>query len=117
MTKSRILVVEDEESLQSLIRRILEVNGYRVELASNPLVVDETDVEDVDLLLSDMVMPGGNGLELFQRLSQVKPDLKVVLMSGYTDTVTLSEGDEVPFLQKPFSPKELATMIRRVLDS
>ena len=113
----KILVVEDEVSLQTLICRILEINGYSVTLASGPEEVNESDVEDIDLLLSDMVMPGGNGLELFEKLSQFKPELKVVFMSGYTEKNILSDRSEVPFLQKPFSPKELANTVRKVLDS
>jgi CheY-like chemotaxis protein len=113
----KILVVEDEESLRKLIQKILEGHGYKVSVAPGPQGVDEKVIDDVDLLLSDIVMPDGNGIDLFKRLRKIKPQLKVVLMSGYTDKPVISERKEVPFLQKPFSPRDLANTIRTVLDS
>jgi len=112
-----ILVVEDEESLQALISRILENEGYQVRLASSPEEVDEETAASIDLLLTDMVMPGGSGLELYDKLRSIQPDLKVIFMSGYTDQDILPDQSDIPFLQKPFSPHDLTRTIRAVLDS
>jgi CheY-like chemotaxis protein len=73
----------------------------------------------IDLLLSDVVMPELGGRELAERILTMRPDIKVLFMSGHTQDVILKEGVKagVPFLQKPFGPTDLAHKVREVLDS
>jgi two-component system cell cycle sensor histidine kinase/response regulator CckA len=115
-----ILVVEDEDAVRSLVTRILRKKGYTVLEAG-----DGAEALDVhrsgahfDLLLSDIVMPRINGRELALRLRAERPDLRLILMSGYTDD-SIAQGRELPpdtaFLAKPFTPEELAAAVRRVL--
>ena len=112
--KRRILVVEDEPSLRDLLDRMLK------ELSYEPVVVAQGEeairlVEEQglrpDLLLTDVVLPSVNGMDLAERLRNSLPDLKVVYMSGYTDNVIIHHGvldRAVKFLQKPFTLKALA---------
>ncbi len=120
--RETILVVEDEEIVRDLAVRVLDLLGYRV-LAAN----DGEDAERlcrehegrVDLLLSDVVMPGMNGKELRARLSALQPRMRVLFMSGYSENIFAHRGlidPGVPFLQKPFSVASLARKVRDVLD-
>lgn len=116
-----ILLVEDEPSVQLLERRILESGNYRVIVASSAEEAIEMMGQyqgPLDLLVSDVVMPGKNGRELWEELRRRMPDLRVVFLSGYTPDEVLREGIEtnaVPFLQKPFAPSELLRTVRQVL--
>ncbi|HEX3797933.1 MAG TPA: PAS domain S-box protein [Verrucomicrobiae bacterium] len=121
--KETILVVEDEPPLRVLVRSVLERYGYRVlEAVSGvaALSVWETHKDEIQLLLTDMVMPHGlSGQELGKKLLAEKPELKIIYCSGYslamvgTDMV-LQEG--LNFLQKPYHPRKLAQAIRDCLD-
>jgi two-component system cell cycle sensor histidine kinase/response regulator CckA len=118
-----ILLVEDEPPLRNLVRSVLERYGYRVLEAISgvaALAVWERSKGEIQLLLTDMVMPHGiSGRELAAKLLAEKPALKVIYTSGYslamvgTDMV-LKEG--VNFLQKPYHPAKLATTVRDCLD-
>lgn len=80
-------------------------------------LADETD-GPIDLLLSDVVMPGGSGPDLAVALSEVRPGIRVLYMTGYTDNIALRQGflsQEVEVLQKPFIPSELVRAVRRIL--
>jgi len=116
-----VLVVEDEEGLRKLITAFLSRLGYRVSAAASGgealLLVEEKGLRP-DLLLTDVVMPNISGRELVDRLRRSQPDLKVLLMSGYTDTAILHHGQleaSTPFIEKPFSIDRLATKIREVI--
>ncbi len=117
-----VLMVEDEEPILELGRRTLERHGYRVLTARNPaealdLVRDYP--ERIDLLVTDIIMPGMNGKELAEKMSALRAGLRAVFMSGYTGDVILQQGfvDEgVHFLQKPFSGRTLTEKVREVLD-
>jgi CheY-like chemotaxis protein len=117
-----VLLVEDEESLRSLIERMLRNNGYRVFSAARPneaVALFDTHRSEIDLLLTDIVMPGINGPELYNKLSRKAPTLPVLFMSGYTDKALLEEvllQTNAPFLQKPFRAHELGEKVREVLD-
>jgi PAS domain S-box-containing protein len=116
-----VLLVEDDEVVRQLVREILEKQGYRVLEAGceDAVVVSDHYTGPIALLLTDVVMPKLNGRELAERLLVTRPDLKVLYMSGYTDTVMLHHGlmaEEVAFLQKPFTPGGLAQKVRAVLD-
>jgi two-component system, cell cycle sensor histidine kinase and response regulator CckA len=116
-------VVEDDSAVRLLARLSLERQGYRVLEAGNPeeavsIAGDYTD--PVHLLLTDVIMPGSEGLPLIQRLRASRPELPVLYMSGYTDDTIVQHGvleDGIPFLQKPFTPRGLAQKVREVLDA
>ena len=118
-----VLLVEDEESVRLLTRTLLERNGYRVlegADAKQAFEVASQQQNPVDLLLTDVVMPGESGPDLFERLKPLRPQMKVLFVSGYTDDSIVRHGvleAEVPFLQKPFSASELTRKVREVLDS
>ena len=118
----RILVVEDEPAVLELVRRTLESYGYTVMQASSPdraLRAMQEGEARVDLLLTDVVMPGMNGLELAAHLRALDKDLRVLFMSGYSNDVVTDHGllpADVSLITKPFSPADLAAHVRRVLD-
>ncbi len=120
--RETILVAEDNTQVMELTRTILEDLGYEVMSADNGLTALDmlnSGRDQIDLLLSDVIMPEMNGKELFDRARQVHPGLKVLYMSGYTDNniVSLREIEKEPnFIQKPFSATDLAHKIRQILD-
>ncbi|MGB7623609.1 MAG: PAS domain S-box protein [Terriglobia bacterium] len=118
-----ILVVEDEDGVRDLVRDILEMNGYTVLEASageEALERCRQHPETIHLILTDVVMPQMSGRELAERLVPMKPGIKVLYMSGYTDDTVLHHGAleaDMVFLQKPFTPEALARRVREVLDA
>src|ERR1700722_6588894 len=118
-----ILLVEDEANLRYLARQYLEKQGYRVIEAADGAVAMQIAVAHeavIHLLLTDVIMPGMNGRELAQRISEIRPNVKVLYMSGYTENVvghngTLDAG--VRLLQKPFNLRDLKRIVREVLDT
>jgi PAS domain S-box-containing protein len=118
-----ILLVEDETNLRYLARQFLEKQGYRVIEAADGAVAVQIAVAHegvIHLLLTDVIMPGMNGRELAQRISEIRPNVKVLYMSGYTENVigrngTLDAG--VRLLQKPFTLRDLKSKVREALDS
>ena len=118
-----ILLVEDEEPVREMVCCLLQAHGYNVveaESGVRALEIWEQCGSDVDLLLTDLVMPGGvNGRELAERLRSRSPGLKVIYMSGYSADVLGKEFVVQPgldFLQKPYDPDRLAAVIRDSLD-
>jgi two-component system cell cycle sensor histidine kinase/response regulator CckA len=120
-TGQTILVVEDAEGLGELTRRMLELQGYKVLLAgqaSEALELFERHPH-IDVILTDVVMPGGSGPELITRLTGRRPEMKVIYMSGYTDDAIAQRGvldPEIAFLHKPYTMETLARKLREVLD-
>jgi signal transduction histidine kinase len=117
-----VLIVEDEDQVRKLVRTVLEELGYVVLEAKDGregLSLCESHKETIDLLVSDVVMPELGGRELAERARMMRPDLKVLFMSGQTQDVILKEGIKkgAPFLQKPYLPSELARKVREVLDA
>jgi two-component system cell cycle sensor histidine kinase/response regulator CckA len=116
-----ILVVEDDPSVRELVRDGLRKLGYRVFEAKNGLeacLVGTQQMAGLQLLLTDVVMPGMSGTELAQHLRVIKPDLKLLFISGYTDDVGIGAGDPASaYLQKPFTPEALAQTVRALLDA
>lgn len=114
-----ILVVEDEASVRTLTRRILEKNGYRVIAArqgAEGLNLSEQHSGPIDLVITDVVMPEMNGPDMIERITANRPHTKVLYMSGYTEKAVLSSLDpETPFLHKPFTAKELNQKVREAL--
>ena len=117
-----ILLVEDEPVVRELARRILEMNGYTVLEAGDVVEARrlcDTHAGPIHLLLTDVVMPVMSGRGLADALSGLRPDMRVLYMSGYTDDAIVRHGvllKGVSFLQKPFTPQDLAAKIREVLD-
>jgi len=118
--KETILVVEDEAAVRGLIRTVLMRAGYEVLVANDgdeAVRLSESHTCHIHLLLTDMVMPGTRGDDLARRLAASRPNLHVLLMSGYTDQTVGELAAEVAFLQKPFTPSALAQAVRRALES
>lgn len=118
-----ILLVEDEPAILSLTRMLLERLGYKVLAAATPVEAIRLANEhngNINLLMTDVVMPEMNGRDLSRKLTSIYTDLKCLFMSGYTANVIAHQGvlDEgVAFIQKPFSKTDLAVKIRSVLDA
>jgi two-component system cell cycle sensor histidine kinase/response regulator CckA len=118
-----ILLVEDDASVRILLRDALRKLGYRVIEAKQGLeacLLASQELDQLDLLLTDMVMPGMGGRDLAQHLMTIKPDLRILFMSGFTDDVGILAGHEQGtsgFLQKPFTPELLARTVRKILDA
>ncbi|MGE0442667.1 MAG: PAS domain S-box protein [Gemmatimonadales bacterium] len=117
-----VAVVEDEPGILAVIRRALEREGYRVLAFADPMAAAR-DLEGsgapVDLLLTDVVMPGLTGRDLIERLSRSRPALRWLYMSGYPAEVIADHGvvpEHTPLLQKPFTIRELAEKVRELLD-
>ncbi len=117
-----VLLAEDDPDVRALARQMLEGLGYRVVEADGPeaaLALAGTREGPIDLLLTDVVMPGMGGRRLVETLSQMRPGVRVLYMSGYTDDAVLRHGAQegrAPFLQKPFSRLDLARKVREALD-
>jgi two-component system cell cycle sensor histidine kinase/response regulator CckA len=117
-----ILLVEDEEQIRVVAREILRKHGYQVIDARNAgeaLLHCESQAGKIHLLLTDVVMPQMSGPELARRLLQVRPGVKVLCMSGYTDDALVRHGAleaGMAYLQKPITPETLARKVRLVLD-
>ena len=116
-----ILLVEDESSVRRLVSQMLMLIGYRVlEAANGPeaLQLIEKQTIEIDLLLTDVVMPFMNGGELAERLSRIYPRMRVLFTSGYMDDAVVQKVVALgaQFLPKPFSPATLTMKVREVLE-
>jgi PAS domain S-box-containing protein len=116
-----ILLVEDEESVRQLVRDTLVAKGYQVleaEGGEAGLELSAAHTGKIDLVITDVVMPGIGGRELVKHLSNTRPDTKVLYLSGYTEDAIVSDGSiesGTAFLQKPFSLQHLSLKVREVL--
>ena len=116
-----VLLVEDEEAVRDLVRTILTGQGYEVLVALDPQqaeVIASKFPGEIHLLLTDVVMPGVGGRELAALITVMRPGIRVLYMSGYTENVITTGGlleQGLAFLQKPFSPAALVQKIREVL--
>ena len=116
-----VLLVEDEESVRELVRETLRSKGYTVMEANDGvagLKTAESYEGPIDILITDVVMPGMSGRELAQRVSASRPQIKVLYLSGYTEDAIIHEGAQEPsaaFLQKPFTLHVLARKVRELL--
>ncbi|MBK7578907.1 MAG: PAS domain S-box protein [Myxococcales bacterium] len=117
-----LLVVEDEGAVRNLVRRILEAEGYSVLTAASAgeaLLTSETFDGEIQLVLTDVVMPKMSGSELAERLTLTRPEIKVLYMSGHADDALFQHGvatSGTHLINKPFSPVELAQRVRVLLD-
>ena len=118
-----ILLVEDELGVRQLVREMLHRLGYQIHEANtgaDALRIFAQHQNTIDLLLTDVIMPQMSGRELAERLKALRPLLKVLYISGYTDDMLAHHGvleSNVYLLQKPFAPDELAKKLREVLDA
>ncbi|MBI1387919.1 MAG: PAS domain S-box protein [bacterium] len=117
-----ILLVEDDETVRTITRRLMRDKGYKVIEASNgkeAMRMLRQHESTIDLLMTDVVMPVMNGVDLARRIREQRPGVKVVFISGYTDyhlELFNAAGDLGPLLIKPFSPSKLYRAIRKALD-
>jgi DNA-binding NtrC family response regulator len=117
-----VLLVEDAPMIRRLAREIMLRAGYTVIEASD---ADEAmrlagKYDRIDMLLTDLIMPGPSGVDLADQLRAVRPDIRVLFMSGYTDNAIVRNGmlgESASFLQKPFTPAELLRKVRHVIDA
>ena len=117
-----ILLVEDDDAVRAVTRRALSRFGYSVltaEGGQEAIRIAEEHPEAIKLLLTDIMMPGMNGVEVAAQVGEIRPGIRVFYMSGYADQDLVRQGLLTPgtrFLQKPFTPQELADRVRDILD-
>ncbi|MDQ2643755.1 MAG: response regulator [Myxococcota bacterium] len=117
-----VLLTEDQDDVRAAAREVLRRYGYQVLEARNAgeaLLTCERYPQPIDLLLTDVVMPQMSGRELADRLSGLRPEMKVLYMSGYTDSAIVNDGEleaNIAYLPKPWLPEALARRVREVLD-
>jgi two-component system cell cycle sensor histidine kinase/response regulator CckA len=117
-----ILVVDDNEQALTLVEEALTSRGYKVMVTSKGLealpVLDSKKGEAVDLVIIDLVMPDVDGMELAEKILKKRPNIRILVMSGYADDVVVHgvfESDNVDFLAKPFSIRDLFTRVTALL--
>ncbi|MDB4887810.1 MAG: putative two-component hybrid sensor and regulator [Gemmatimonadetes bacterium] len=119
---STILLAEDDDAVRTIAREVLERAGYRVLAAPDglsALALSDAHDGEIDLLLTDVIMPGMNGRELAESLAMRRPGLRVLFASGYSDNVLLEQGALAPgvhLVDKPFTPATLAARVAEILD-
>jgi CheY-like chemotaxis protein len=118
-----VLVVEDDDGVRALVRQVMSSAGYTVMECKNAvqaLSMSTSYSGHMHLMVTDVIMPGASGRELAQKITRLRPGIRVLYMSGYTDKAIVHHGilDEgVAFLEKPFTPDRLLRKLREVLDS
>jgi two-component system, cell cycle sensor histidine kinase and response regulator CckA len=117
-----LLLVEDDDAVRAIARHVLRSCGYTLLEASDgreAIRVVQNHEGPLHLVVSDVVMPHSGGRQMAEGLDGVRPGMKMLFMSGYTDDAVIRHGiigDKVAFLQKPFAPSALAQKVREVLD-
>jgi len=117
-----VLLVEDDAAVRGLVRQTLSLHGYRVWVAQDgyeAVRVLEKSAAAIQLLITDIIMPGVSGSELVALAASLQPDMKVLCISGYAEQALVHQTvvvDGMPFLQKPFTAETLAHKVRDVLD-
>jgi DNA-binding response OmpR family regulator len=120
--KETILLAEDDQAVRSMNAMAYEVAGYRVIQASDgqdAVTMFLEHRETIDLLVFDVIMPRKDGKSAFEEIRKIRPDMKVLFMSGYTKDIVITKGvleEEVFFIAKPFTPYKLLMLTRDILD-
>ena len=120
--KETILLVEDEPAVRQVALRALSSRGYRVHPARDAeeaLQLAESLLPSLDLLITDVVMPGMDGIELSEQLRSRHPQIRVLYMSGYSEAMLYrqrTDGDGVNFVEKPFTPERLLRQVHGALN-
>jgi CheY-like chemotaxis protein len=118
-----ILVVEDDDAVRRMTREFLKISGYTVLEArsgADAIQFMERREQPIDLVLTDVLMPGMKGRELVERLAKLRSGIKVLYMSAYTEDAAINIGVLSPgtaFIEKPFSPDDLANKVREVINA
>jgi signal transduction histidine kinase len=116
-----VVVAEDEEAVRSLVVEVLQGCGYRVLAAAGGrqalALCRRRRRGSIDLLLTDVVMPGMSGPELARQVARIHPEIRILYMSGYTDRAIARPGPDLQLIEKPFHPSALARRVREVLDA
>jgi CheY-like chemotaxis protein len=118
-----VLLVEDVGAVRDIVRRVLQRRGYLVLDAGSSLealTLAASFAGPIDLLLTDIVLPGANGRELAEKLKQARPGMRVLFTSGYTDDAVIRLGmlqHGFAFMQKPFGPETVERRVRDALDA
>jgi CheY-like chemotaxis protein len=116
-----VLIVEDDDAVRAVTRRALTRFGYTVltaESGQEALRIASEHAGKIDLLLTDVMMPGMNGVEVATRVAEISPGIRVFYMSGYADRELVGKGlldPDTHFLQKPFTPQELGGRVKEIL--
>jgi len=114
--RQTILVVDDEAEVRALVREILTLHGYNVIDTGDPVAARRiAETQPIHLLLTDVVMPIMNGVELAKRVEATSPSTKIVLMSGYSTAAVKDSGR--PLISKPFKASDLVNTIKQMLDA
>lgn len=114
---AKILLVDDIREIRELVRSILELSGYTVVPAANSAeAVDRARRESFDLLLSDIVMPAGDGLQLAREVRMLQPCIRVMLMTGFPEEILVLDSGWT-LIKKPFLATELMAKVRSVLEA
>lgn len=118
---ARLLVVDDEQSIREFLRLLFEEQGYRVTAAGSVTEARERiNRQDFDLILSDILMPDGNGLDLLREIRQAQPNTAVIMMTAYTSNKSAIEAMKLgafSYLSKPFEVEELKVVVAKALES
>jgi CheY-like chemotaxis protein len=115
-----VLLVEDEAPIRMLLARTLETSGYTVLQANDgkeALEVAKGKMGPIELLVTDIVMPKLGGIDLAKELLALRPALRVLFLTGYTDSAAPALDESKGFLQKPFTSRALLHEVRRLLDN
>ncbi|HQI02761.1 MAG TPA: response regulator, partial [Deltaproteobacteria bacterium] len=121
--KERILLVDDEEFILSSLQRTLRQSGYRVTALKNgmeALIVFNEKSDEFDLVITDLTMPGMTGLELSSKLQDVRPEVPIILCTGYNDVISRQEAKSYGIKElvlKPTGTGELRKVVRRILEN
>ena len=119
--KGKVLLVEDDDQVRSFIRMLLTTNGYQVLEASTGfegLEIAERPSNEIDLLLSDMLLPELSGYDLAQKVQELRPEIKILFMTGYVEGEIVQRSMSelgARFLDKPFQPATLLTRVEEAI--
>jgi CheY-like chemotaxis protein len=120
MIRKPILIVDDEKNIRLTLSQVLEILGAEIDSASNgEEALAKLEEKDFGLILLDIRMPGMDGMEVLRRVREIRPDIRIVMITAYGTIESAVEAMKlgaVDFLQKPFDPEEIRELVSRVMD-